>query len=161
LPLFLHLSVFLFLIGGLIYLFNLNHAAFGAVVWWVRIVTSGYAYVTMDVILKPESLFYMPFSPSVLCLYLWMSGMVFQLCAYIKPLHNLCADAREHCHALRNHYQHGFIEGKWMEIKEKAWEPLSEVDGMVIERSLISLNDDNKLERFFDTIPGFCKLRLH
>jgi hypothetical protein len=77
LPLFLHLSVFLFLIDGLVYLFNLNCAAFGAVVWWVRIVTSGYVYVMMDAILKPENLFYMLFSPSVLRLYLWMSGMVF------------------------------------------------------------------------------------
>ena len=160
-PLFLHLSVFLFLIGGLVYLFNLNRAAFGAVVWWVVIATSGYAYVTMDAILKPENLFYTPFSPLVLRLYLWMSGMVFRLCAYIKPLRNLCADARERCHALRNLYQYGFVEGKWMEIEEKAWEASSEIDGMVIERSLIALDDDKELGKFFDAMPGFCRSRFH
>ena len=160
-PLFLHLSVFLFLVGGLVYLFNLNRATFGAVVWWVVIATSGYAYVTMDAILKPENLFYTPFSPSVLRLYLWMLGMVSRLCTYIKPLRNRCAGAREHCCALRNRYQDGFVEGKWMEIEEKAWEPSSEVDGMVIERSLISLDDDNELGRFFDAIPGFCRSRLY
>ena len=160
-PLFLHFSVFLFLVGGLVYLFNLNHAAFGAVVWWVVIATSGYAYVTMEAIFKPENLFYTPFSPSVLRLYLWVSRMVFRLCTYIKPLRNLCTDARERCHALRNRYQYGFVEGKWVEIEEKAWELSSEIDGMVIERSLVALGDDDELGRFFDAIPGFCKSRFH
>ena len=79
----------------------------------------------------------------------------------MKPLRNLCADARECCHALRNRYQYRFVEGKWMEIEEKAWEPSSEIDGIVIERSLIALDDDNELGRFFDAIPGFCRSRLH
>ena len=160
-PLFLHFSVFLFLVGGLVYLFNLNRAAFGAVVWWVVIATSGYAYVTMDAIFKPENLFYTPFSPSVLRLYLLLSRMVFRLCTYIKPLRNLCADSRERCRVLRNRYQYGFVEGKWMEIEEKAWEPSPEIDGMVIETSLVALNDDDELGRFLDAIPGFCRSRLH
>jgi len=160
-PLLLHLSVFLFLLGGLVYLFNLNRAAFGAVVWWLVIATSAYAYVTMDAIFKPENLYYTPFSPSVLRLYLRVSGMVFRLCTYIKPLRHIYADARERCRALRDRYQYGFVEGKWMEIEEKAWEPSSEIDDMVIERLLIALGDDDELGRFFDAIPGFCRSRLN
>jgi hypothetical protein len=76
LPLYLHFSIFLFLTGGLAYLFNLNHVAFGTVVWWVAIATSGYAIIMVDGILRPENLFYMLFSPSTLHLYLWVSRMV-------------------------------------------------------------------------------------
>ena len=159
-PLFLHLSVFLFQVGGLFHLFNLNRAAFGAVLWWLVIATTAYAYVTMDGIFKPENLYYTPFSPSVLRLYLRVSGMVFRFCTYINSLRHVCADARERCRVLRDRYQYGFVEGKWMEIEEKAWEPSSEVDGMVIERLLIAQENDDELGRFFDVIPGFCRSRL-
>jgi hypothetical protein len=93
-PLYLHFSIFLFLAGGLIYLFNLNRVAFGTVVGWVMIALSGYTVITVDGILKSENLFYTPFSPSALRLYLHMSRIVFQLGTYIKT-HNFCADARE------------------------------------------------------------------
>ena len=38
---FLHFSLILFIIGGLIYLFNINRAVFYAVVWWVGLMAAG------------------------------------------------------------------------------------------------------------------------
>ena len=160
-PLYLHFSIFLFLAGGLIYLFNLNHVAFGTVVGWVAIAVSGYAIVTVDGIHKSENLFYTPFSPSALRLYLRVSRIVFQLGTYIKSPRVLCADARDRCQALRTRYQYGFVEGKWTDIEEKALERSSEIDGMVIERTLLAMDDDSALGRFFDTLPGFFKSKLY
>ena len=159
-PLYLHFSIFLFLAGGLIYLFNLNRVAFGTVVGWVAIALSGYVVVTVDGILKSENLFYTPFSPSALRLYLRVSRIVFQLGTYIKT-RNFCADARERSQALRTRYQYGFVEGKWTDIEEKALERSSEIDGMVIERTLLAMDDDDALGRFFDAIPGFFKSKLY
>ena len=160
-PLYLHFSIFLFLAGGLVYLFNLNRVAFGTVVWWVAIATSGYAIVTVDGILRPENLFYTPFSPSTLRLYLWVSRMVLQLCTYIKPLRHFCADAKKRYQDLSNRYSYGFVEGKWTEVEDVAAEPSSEIDGMVIERTLLAMDNDDALRRFFDAIPGFCKSKLY
>ena len=160
-PLYLHFSIFLFLAGGLIYLFNLNRVAFGTVVWWVAIAVSGYVIVTVDGILKSENLFYTPFSPSALRLYLRVSRIVFQLGTYIKSPRILCADARDRCQTLRTRYQYGFVEGKWTDIEEKALERSSEIDGMVIERTLLAMDDDGALGRFFDALPGFFKSKLY
>ena len=159
-PLYLHFSFFLFLAGFLIYLFNLNRVTFGVVGSWAILAILGYTVSTVDGILMPENLFYTPFSPWALREYLRVSRMVFRLCTYIKPLRNLCADARERCHALRNRYQYGFVEGKWMEIEAKAWERSSEIDDGIIERTLLAMDDDEALGKFFDAIPGFCKSQL-
>jgi hypothetical protein len=114
----------------------------------------------VDGILKSENLFYMPFSPSALHLYLHMSRIVFQLGTYIKTC-NFCADARERSQALQTCYQYGFIEGKWTDIEEKALECSSEIDSMVIEWTLLAMDDDDALGKFFDAIPGFFKLKLY
>ena len=160
-PLYLHFSIFLFLAGGLVYLFNLNRVAFGAVVWWVAIAISGYAVVTVDGILRPENLFYTPFSPSALRLYLGVSRIVLQFCTYITPLRSFCADAKTRYHDLSVRYSYGFVEGKWTEVEDVAAEPSSEIDGLVIERALLAMDNDDALRRFFDAIPGFCKSKLY
>jgi len=159
-PLYLHVSFFLFLAGGLIYLFNLNYVTFGVVVLWVVFAMVGYAVPTVEGIRMPEDLFYTPFSPSALRECLRVSEMVFRLCNYIKPLRNLCKGASERCHAMRTRYSHSFVEGKWTQIEEKAKARTSEIDDMIIERTLLAMDDDEALGKFFDAIPGFCKSQL-
>jgi hypothetical protein len=62
---------------------------------------------------------------------------------------------------LSNHYSYGFVEGKWTEVKDVAAEPSSEIDSMVIEQTLLAMDNDDVLRRFFNTISGFCKLKLY
>jgi hypothetical protein len=42
LPALIHLSLFLFFIGLAIFLFNINHSAFIAVIWWIGLFTTVY-----------------------------------------------------------------------------------------------------------------------
>jgi hypothetical protein len=42
-----------------------------------------------------------------------------------------------------------------------AAEPSSEIDGIVIEWTLLAMDNNDALRRFFNTIPGFCKLKLY
>ncbi|KAH9998309.1 hypothetical protein BJV77DRAFT_940743, partial [Russula vinacea] len=44
LPTMLHLSIFLFLPGLLIYLFNINHTAFNATAWWIGLSATVYGH---------------------------------------------------------------------------------------------------------------------
>ena len=159
-PLYLHVSFFLFLAGGLIYLFNLNHVTFDVVVPWVGFATVGYAVSTVDGILTPENLFYTPFSPSALRECLRVFQLVFRLCNYIKPLRDLCKDASKRCHDKRIRYYNSFVEGKWTQIEEKASKRSPEIDDVILERTLLAMDDDEALGKFFDAIPGFCKSQL-
>ncbi|KAF8462479.1 hypothetical protein DFH94DRAFT_856317, partial [Russula ochroleuca] len=52
-PIFLHLSVLLFIAGGLIYLFNTNLSVFYAVVWWVAYMAISYAVFQVCSYLPP------------------------------------------------------------------------------------------------------------
>ena len=150
--------------GGLIYLFNLNHVTFGVVVSWTGLAICGYTVPTVVGILTPENLFYTPFSPLALRESLRVSNIVLWLCTHVKLFPNLCKGARERCHELRKWYHHGFIEGKWAQIEEKASERSEsslKIDDMIIKRTLLAMDDDDALGKFFDTIPGFCKARLN
>jgi hypothetical protein len=46
LPALVHLALFIFFAGLLVYLFNINHAVFGAMFCWVALFSAIYAYIT-------------------------------------------------------------------------------------------------------------------
>ena len=159
-PFFLHFSLFLFFAGALIYLFNTDHATFGVVVCWVAIFTIAYAGRTVGAISKPEELYYTPFSPLASRLYLGILYSVYQVCSCIKPLHDFCHDTKTRYHDLRDRYREGFLEGKVKAAEENASKQPSKVVALVLERMLLSLGEDQKLEKLFTVIPGFFDSNL-
>jgi Family of unknown function (DUF6535) len=60
LPTLIHLSLFLFLSGLLIYLFNVNHSVFLAVVWWVGVSIAVYLAITFMPTFRLYSPYYTP-----------------------------------------------------------------------------------------------------
>jgi hypothetical protein len=78
-------SLFLFLAGALIYLFNIDHKTFISVVFWVAIFTIAY---TLSANFKPDELYYTPFPPLALHL---SRHIIFNWSSFsrIKPLHGL------------------------------------------------------------------------
>jgi hypothetical protein len=66
----LHLSFFLFAIGLLIYLFNINRATFGAVVWLIAITAVMYTAFSVAPFFDRYQLYTTPFSRVDLWLYL-------------------------------------------------------------------------------------------
>jgi len=55
LPTLLHLSLFLFFAGLLIFLFNIHHTVFSTVVWWVGLCTTVCGCVTLMPIFRADS----------------------------------------------------------------------------------------------------------
>jgi hypothetical protein len=53
----LHLSLFLFFVGLVIYLFNVNHLVFGTVVWWVILSKMAYLSISLFPSFPPSSPF--------------------------------------------------------------------------------------------------------
>ena len=158
-PVFIHLSLLLFVIGVVIYLFNINITVFYAVGSWVGIMAVFYATATIVPFVLPRSLFHTPLSPLAMQIYLGISYVVFQVCSCI-PLQGVRANTRRHYLNLSKHYSKGFMNGRWSEANEMASKPSSEIDALILERILHSLDEDPALETFFDAIPGFCKSKL-
>ena len=159
-PFYLHLSIFLFMTGSAIYLFNLNRTVFYAVICWITIFTTTYIIVTVGGTLVPHELLYTPFSPLLLYAFLTISYPIFQVLSYIRPLDILLNGARKRYRRLSDRYSDGFIPGIWKVAEEAVSNPSSEIDASVIEQVLVALDDDHALEAFFLSIPGFCSSNI-
>ena len=156
----LHLSLLLFIIGALIYLFNINRAVFYAVVGCVGYMTIIYALLSVQALFDPHGVIHTPLSRLALRIYLGISYVVIQICSYIPPLHGLRDTTKRRYHDLSNRYSDGILKGKRKEAEEIASKPSSEIDSLILERILLSLDEDAALETFFDSIPGFCHSNL-
>ncbi|KAF8495927.1 hypothetical protein F5888DRAFT_1600916, partial [Russula emetica] len=62
LPTLLHLSVFLFFAGLVIFLFNINHAVFSSVISWIGIFSFVYGLITLAPIVRHDSPYFSPLS---------------------------------------------------------------------------------------------------
>jgi hypothetical protein len=144
----LHLSLFLFMTGVLIYFFNINRTTFYSVVWWIAIVGILYTIFTVAPIFYPYDLLYTPFSSLALRAYLFLTWLASQV---------FCIQPRRE---LRNRYRKGFIEGKIKSVEEAASKSSSTVDTEVLDKILLTLDEDRTLEAFFDAIPGFWNSNL-
>ena len=153
---FLHLSVFLFVAGALVYLYHINLAVFYAVAWWVGCSAFAYGWFTLLPIFKLDFLLYTPLSERALNLYLGILYVVFRVFPRLTLLRGLCDSIKRHYHDMHDHYRQGFLKGKLKAIEETASKLSPKIDAMVLERIFLSLDEDHALERFIDAIPGFC-----
>ena len=121
-----------------------------------------YAGATVTVFFEAHNLLHTPLSPLALRIYLCISYAVFQVCSHIPvpALHGLRDNTRRHYRDLSNRYKKGFLNGKRREAKETASKPSSEIDALILERILPTLDDDHALGTFLDAIPGFCHSKL-
>ena len=156
----LHLSVLLFIIGGLIYVFNINRSIFYAVVWCFGFMAMGYADMSTRVFIYPRSLFRTPLSPPALRIYLGISYAIFQIRSHISSVCGSHNNTGWRHRNLLDRYSHGISIGKLRQAKEIASKPSSTIDSQILEQILLTLDDDRTLEIFFDAIPGFCNSKL-
>ena len=159
-PTYLHFSLLLFIAGGLIYLFNVNRTVFYAVGWWVGWMTIYYLLQTLRVFFEPHTLFHTPLSRLTLHTYLGISYLAFQVFSCLPSPHGLRDDIRSHYRDLSKRYSKGILKGKRRETEKIALKPSSEIDALILERILLTLDEDHALETFFDAIPGFCDSEL-
>ena len=65
LPGLIHLSVFLFFIGLAIFLLNVHHSVFLSVIWWIALVSTLYACITLMPLFLSDSPYYTPLSTPI------------------------------------------------------------------------------------------------
>ena len=156
----LHLSLFLFLAGVLIYFFNINLITFMVLVPWVGQFVLSYALVTVWPLFRPTELFYTPFSPMVFELYVGFLKAISKVLSLVIPGRKTSGTTRMRYHDLSLPYREGFIACRTKSAEKEASKPSQEIDTEVLERMLLVLDSDHALEGFFGAIPAFCDSRL-
>ena len=123
-----------------------------------------YARTTVAVFFDAHNLLHTPLSPMALRIYLVFSYVVLQVCTIcsccIPPIHGLRDKIKKHYRDLSDRYSKGFLNGKQKAAKEIASKPSPEIDALILERILPTLDEDSALETFFDSIPGFCRSKI-
>ena len=160
LPTLLHLSVFLFFAGLVIFLIDINHMVFSSVVWWIVIFSIVYGLITLAPIIRHDSPYFSPLSLPAWFLYASISYFFFT--ARFSMLSNRLADFRtwQRLRALRDRYRGWILGGVEMAAEETASERFSEIDAHIFGWTLDVVEDDDRLEKFFAAIPGFFNSKL-
>jgi len=142
LPTLLHLTLFLFFTGLLIFLFNIDHTVFGAVAGWVGFSTAMYACVTLLPIVRHDSPYYTPLSSTAWFLYDSTRYMISRALF---------------CFGVETNKRFDRLAGVDKAAEETAKKRSSEIDRRALQLTFDSLDEDHAREQFFDAVPGFYR----
>ncbi len=152
-PALIHLSLFLFFVGLLVYTFNVNHPVLIAVACWVGPTIGAYLFITFMPLFRHDSPFYTPLSPSAWLLVSGILTLLFQVLCWLECFSDT---TWEHFDERRKRYREWFVRGLSKSAEEFARKVSSVIDGRALMWTLDSSDEDRGLERFFASIPGFC-----
>ena len=157
LPALLHLSLFLFLGGLAIFLFNVDHEVFICVVLWIGLFSVVYILITILPLIRHDSPYYTPLSIPV-----WFPYAIIRYAtlAFTRSRSLDTFEAVKRYRDLRDRYRSWILEGMEKTVAETASERSSDVDIGILDWTIDALDDDNSLEKFFEAIPGFFKSEL-
>jgi len=159
LPTMLHISLFLFFSGLVIFLFNINLTVFKVVMSWVGFCTAVYVCITLMPIFRHHSPYYAPLSSSAWYLYSGTLYVVYQALRWIVSQDYFSVATRRRLEGLRS-YSGLFSQGIAKAAEETARKLSSEIDWRVLIWTLESSDEEHELERFFSGLPGFWNSRV-
>lgn len=160
LPALLHLSLFLFFAGLLVFLFNTHHNVFAAVSWWIGLCTIAYMSITFMPLFRPDSPYYTPLSSSVWYLATGVLTITFQVLCWLDWLECFSDSAWEYFDGRRKHYRSWLARGLSKTAEEVARKLSPVIDGRALMWTLDCSDEDQELLRFFEGIPGFCNSKV-
>lgn len=157
-PTLIHVSLFLFFSGLLIWLININHLVFWPVVVWLGLCGIGYAYVTVIPILHHDSPYLSPLSSSIRRSKVLLHFLFSQ---FFEVFHDLASSPCSQWlpvanHVARDHHRtHLSLSMHQARVKAACSLPLY-VNYDAFWWTFESLKRDSELEQFFDAIPDLC-----
>ena len=160
LPTLIHLSLFLFFGGLLIFLFNIDHGVFFPVVWWIGLFSMAYGLMTILPIIRHDSPYNSPLSTSAWFLYASMRHLTFKILASITPRSFRSSQTWNWFEDLRRRYQERMLGGVEESAQETVLERSSEIDVQILDWTISALGDDDSLKDFFEAIPGLFESEL-
>jgi hypothetical protein len=154
LPTLLHVSVFLFFGGLVVFLINLNHQVFSSVVWWIGLFTILYGSITLMPIVRHDSPYCAPLSRFAWFLYAGTRHVYIKVLAS-ELIRSANKDSKKRFRKLKERYRSWMSEGVEKAAEEMMLERSSKIDIRIFDWTISALGDDKSLEEFFEAIPGF------
>ena len=154
LPTLLHLSLFLFFSGLVIYLFNVDHDVFLCVIWWIGLFSTVYVLITLLPLIQHNSPYNSPLSLPAWFLYSNVKYVTVTVVSFIASWYG-SQQTWLHHECLRFRYRGWMYGGVEKAAEEDASKRSSEIDVGILGWTTRALGDDGSLEKFFEAIPGF------
>ncbi|KAN0140519.1 hypothetical protein V8E53_001728 [Lactarius tabidus] len=155
LPTLLHLSLFLFFAGLVVFLCNVNFTIFKLVLSWVGLCTTLYGCITCMPIIRHDSPYRTPLS-----LPAWhiVTGMLFSVYVFLRWFNEsvrLRSSSYLRFRYLQGNCRKSLVQGMQKTIEETALNSPSEIDTRAFVWTFDCLDEDHELEQFFSSLPGF------
>jgi hypothetical protein len=156
LPTLVHLALFSFFAGLLIYLFNINHTVFKVVVCWMALLSTGYGFITFMPVFRHNSPYFSPLSLTTGYLHAVILYTILKV-PEIMARYLFTYKVYDHIRDLRFQYQRWITWGVDTVVEAATSRSSSEIDGHILKWTVESLDEDNAIETLIESIPGFYK----
>ena len=161
LPTLLHLSLFFFFSGLVIYLFNVDQEVFTYVALWIGLFSMVYGLITLLPLIRQDSPYYSPLSIPAWFLYTRIQYVTYKFLAFITSgRHYGSYPTWERYRDLRERYRRWMLGGVEKRVEETVLEQSSEIDIRILSWTISALGNDGSLEEFFEAIPGLFNSKL-
>ena len=155
LPTLLHISLFLFFAGLVVFLCNVNLTIFKLVLSWVGLCAALYGCMTCMPIFRHDSPYYTPLSLPAWHIVTWIPYLVYRFLRWFnwsvryRPHASRRFEIREICCLV------SLLRGMRKTAEETALNSPSEIDTRAFMWTFDCLDEDHELESFFSGLPGF------
>ena len=155
LPILLHISLFLFFVGAVVFLWNVDLTIFTFVLSWVSFCTALYGCITFIPIFRHDSPYLTPLSFLAWYIVTAIPFLTFRALrglAYLDLFTNVVYDRFQ---SLEKKYRNLLIWGMQKAAEQTALNSPSEIDTRAFLWTFDCLDEDQELERFFSGLPSF------
>jgi hypothetical protein len=154
LPTLLHISLFLFFAGLVVFLCNVNLTIFKLVLSWVGLCTALYGCITCIPIIRHDSPYFTPLSFPVWHVVTGIPFFVYRFLRWFNKSDQYSFYAR-HFQVMEESCRRSLAQGMWKTAEETALKLPSERDTRAFMWTFDCLDEDHELEHFFSGLPGF------
>ena len=155
LPTLLHISLFLFFAGLVVFLSNVNLTIFKVVLSWAAICAALYGCITLIPIIRHDSPYYTPLSLLVWRSLLWVAFIISTVPGVLLYWTVYYRDSAEWFFDFAGNLYDLFIQGLQKTVEATALKSPSLIDTRAFIWTFQRLDEDHEIERFFSSLPGF------
>jgi hypothetical protein len=155
LPTLLHLSLFLFFAGLVVFLSNVHPTIFTLVFSWVGLCMALYGCITCMPIIRHDSPYYTSLSLPAWHMVIGMLFFVYRFLQWFNGSLRFRYGAFRHFQHLKERCLKLLVQGMQKTAEETALNSPSEIYARAFMWTFDCLDEDHELEHFFSGLPGF------
>ena len=155
LPTLLHISLFLFFAGLVVFLCHVNLTIFKLVFSWVGLCTALYGSITCMPIFRHDSPYYTPLSSPAWHIINGIPFLVYRFLQWFNWSVRYRFSAYNRYLDLEERWRKSLVQGMQKTAEETALNSPSDIDTRAFMWTSDCLDEDHELEHFFSGFPGF------